>query len=323
MFDGGPVRLRAIGCPASSTSESMFTDGSRTGSTARRSRISRAIGAWTSGSRVRRYARARISLIQPWSARRTPSSNWVVVDFSTRRDICSALDLAGRAAAIHAASGRPGGGRGADRQPPGESASLSMTPRYSLAMAIDRSTRSRTFWPVVVTALSAVGIGAVLGLGLVEAAVRTRVLVFADGFGAGNDNVWLLVFAMTMWLGAVAAAVAGPAGTALTRAIASRRKRRDVEPAAGTEPGRAASVSALVAGAVGAAAAIPLVYHHAAAARDTHIVELRPSPSAVLAYVTGLVLGLAVALAAELRRRGRAASVGLGVAAARGGWPPA
>ena len=202
-----------------------------------------------------------------------------------------------------------------NREPPGESASLSLTPRYSLAMAIDRSTRSRTFWPVVVTALPAVGTGAVLGLGLVEAAVRSRMLVFADRFDAGSDNVWLVVFAMTMWLGAVAAAVAGPAATALTRAVASRGKHRDVEPAAGTEPGRATSVSALVAGAVGAAAAIPLVHLHAAAAQGAHIVDLRPSPSAVLAYVTGLVLGLAVALAAEVLRIGRAASVGLGVAA--------
>ncbi len=171
-------------------------------------------------------------------------------------------------------------------------------------------------WPTVATAVPAAGIGAVLGLGLVEAAVRTRMLVFADRFDAGNDNVWLLVFAMTMWLGAVAAAVAGPAAAALIRAFGSRGKQRHVDPAAGTAPtGRATSVSALVAGAVGAAAAIPLVYHHAAAAQGAHIVDLRPSPSAVLAYVTGLVLGLAVALAAGMRRSGRTASVGLGVAA--------
>ena len=180
-------------------------------------------------------------------------------------------------------------------------------------MAIDRSTRSRTLWPVVVTALPAVGIGAVLGLGMVEAAVRMRVLVFADRFDAGKDNVWLLVFAMTMWLGTVAATIAGPAATALTRTIASRRSQRDVDPA---PAGRATAVSVLVAGAVGAAAAIPLVYHHAAAAKGAHIVDLRPSPSAVLAYVTGLVLGLGVALAADWLRSGRAASVGLGVAAA-------
>jgi hypothetical protein len=183
-------------------------------------------------------------------------------------------------------------------------------------MAIDRSTRSRTLWPTVATALPAAGIGAVLGLGLVEAAVRTRMLVYADRFDAGSDNIWLLVFAMTIWLGAVAAGVAGPAATVLTRAVASRGQRRDGELAAGTaKAGRATAVSVLIAGAVGAAAAIPLVYHHAAAAQGAHIVDLRPSPSAVLAYVTGLVLGLALALAAELLRSGRTASVALGVAA--------
>jgi hypothetical protein len=75
-------------------------------------------GFWVNGKEIAHFESERLVDIRLTSAeirarkdrldpavvrRRTPSSNWVVVDFSTREGYRLALDLAGRAAVIHAA----------------------------------------------------------------------------------------------------------------------------------------------------------------------------------------------------------------------------
>ena len=103
MDEQARLRRALARLPGVTASESMFKDG---------------YGFWVNGKEIAHFESERLVDIRLTSAeirarkdrldpavvrRRTPSSNWVVVDFSTREGYRLALDLAGRAAVIHAA----------------------------------------------------------------------------------------------------------------------------------------------------------------------------------------------------------------------------